>query len=219
MRAALLGIVLAILLFPLLGWIGSSIPRNGPAPEVAAGVTILVETNGTHTGIVMPVVTPQMDWRTVFPSASGTVNGWPITHIAVGWGEREIFLNVPEWSDLTAATALRIALFGGDSVMRVSHYVRPAPSENYRPVTISRSAYARMAQAIAASLPPADTPRQIIRGTDPADAYYDALGQYTLANTCNSWVGNMLAKGDIQMGWWTPFSGGVMKWIDRPEGN
>ena len=30
-------------------------------------------------------------------------------------------------------------------------------------------------------------------------------------------VGNMLAEGGVQMGWWTPFAGGVMKWIDQPE--
>ncbi|MXO87631.1 DUF2459 domain-containing protein [Altererythrobacter aestuarii] len=215
----MLGVVLAVALFPVLGWIGSSIPRNAGAVEPADGVEIMVETNGTHTGIVMPIVTPEVDWRTIFPSASTLVNGQLPTHIAVGWGEREIFLNVPTWDDLTAATAVRIALFGGDSIMRVSHYVRPAPDENYRPVTISRAAYARMATRIEQSLAPPgpDGSRQILRGTNPRDAYYDARGHYTLANSCNSWVGDMLAEGGVEMGWWTPFAGGVMKWIEKPQ--
>lgn len=218
-RAILLGVVLAALLFPLLGWIGSSIPRNWGAQAPAGGIQIMVETNGTHTGIVMPIVSSEQDWRTVFPSASTPVNGRMPTHIGVGWGEREVFLNVPTWDDLTAATALRIIFLGGDSVMRVSHYVRPAPSENYRPVIISREAYARMAAAIEASLPPhqADGSRQILRGTNPRDAYYNALGHYTLANSCNSWTGDMLAEADMEMGLWTPFAGGVTKWIDKPE--
>ncbi len=216
MRAVLLGIVLAVLLFPLLGWIGSSIPRNGTTPEVEDGVTIMVETNGTHTGIVMPVVTDQKDWRETFPSAMIRPDGRIPTHIAVGWGEREVFLDVPTWGDLKASTAMRIAIFGGDPIMRVSHYVRPAPSDNHRPVTISREAYARMVAAIEQSLPPADGPREVLRGTNPLDAYYPATGTYTLANTCNSWVGDVLAEGGIQMGWWTPFAGGVMKWIEVP---
>lgn len=215
--ALLAGIALLALLFFLAGWIGSSVPRNGETPEVAAGITIMVETNGTHTGIVMPVVTPEKDWRETFQSAIIRPDGRVPTHIAVGWGEREVFLDVPTWGDLKASTALRIATTGGEPIMRVSHYVRPAPSETHRPVTISREAYARMVEAIEASLPPADAQREILRGTNPADAYYRAVGKYSLAYTCNSWVGDMLAEGGIQMGWWTPFAGGVMKWIAVPE--
>ncbi len=215
--ALLAALALVVVLFFLTGWIGSSIPRNGETPAIADGVTIMVETNGTHTGIVMPVVTAQKDWRETFPSAIIRPDGRIPTHIAIGWGEREVFLNVPTWGDLKASTALRIAIMGGEPVMRVSHYVRPAPSDTHRPVTISREAYDRLVTAIEASLPPAEAPREILRGTNPADAYYHATGSYTLAYTCNNWVGDMLAEADIQMGWWTPFAGGVMKWIEAPE--
>ena len=216
----LLGVVLAIALFPLLGWIGSSIPRNSAPDPVDDGIEIMVETNGTHTGIVMPVVTPEQDWRKTFPSAGqARRDGRVPTHVAVGWGEREVFLNVPTWGDLSPLTASRIALVGGDAVMRVSHYALPRPSEDFRPVRISREDYTRMVRAIEASLPPPgpDGTRQILRGTAPDDAYYEALGHYTLVETCNSWVGDRLADGGLQMGWWTPFAGGVMKWIEKPE--
>lgn len=213
----LLGAALAIFLFVLAGWIGSSIPRNAATTPPLDGVQIMVETNGVHTGIVMPVTTADFDWRPVFPSIATPVYGEPPTHIAVGWGEREVFLNTPTWGDLKASTALRIVFMGGEPIMRVSHYVRPAPSVNYRPVTISRAAYARMARAIAASLvPESDRPRLALRGVDPGDAYYAAKGHYTLANTCNTWVGDRLADGGIQMGLWTPFAGGVMRWIEPP---
>lgn len=213
--AATLALVAA--LFFLSGWIGSTLPRNDAAQEASDGVTIMVETNGTHTGIVMPVVTAEKDWRETFPSAIVRPDGRIPTHVAVGWGEREVFLNVPTWGDLKPSTALRIAILGGDPVMRVSHYVRPAPSVSHRPVTISREAYARMVAAIEKSLPPANGEREILRGTNPADAYYHAEGSYTLAYTCNSWVGDMLAEAGIPMGRWTPFAGGVMKWIEVPQ--
>lgn len=219
----LLGVALAIALFVAAGWIGSAIPRNSVDPPALDGVQIMVETNGVHTGIVMPVTTADFDWRPVFPSIATPVYGEQPTHIAVGWGEREVFLNTPTWGDLAPRTALRIVFAGGEPIMRVSHYVRPAPSANYRPVTISRAAYARMAHAIAASLvPQGSRPRvalrakNIGRGIDPGDAYYAAKGHYTLANTCNTWVGDRLADGGIQMGLWTPFAGGVMRWIEPP---
>jgi uncharacterized protein (TIGR02117 family) len=206
--------------FPLAGWIGSSIPVNSGWSEPARGVTIMVETNGVHTGIIVPLVTVQKDWRETFPSASiPRADRQNPTHLAIGWGEREVFLNVGEWSDLNPSTVLRIAAGKGEPIMRVSNYVRPAPSENHRPLTISEAQYAQLVQAIEAALPaPAPgTTREILRGTYSDDAYYEALGDYTLTTTCNSWVGETLAQAGVPMGRWTPFAGGVMKWIPRPE--
>ena len=204
-------------LFFLAGWIGSSIPRNGDWVEPARGVEIMVETNGIHTGIVMPVVSEGVDWRETFPTAGRRrPDGQLPTHVAIGWGEREIFLGVPTWGDLEPSTALRLALTGGDTVMRVSHYVRPAPSDTHRPVTISAAQYRELARRIGSSLKPVpagQADRVILRGTDPRDAYYDAHGYWTIGNTCNSWVGDTLAASGMRTGWWTPFAGGVMKWV------
>lgn len=225
MRAALLA--LAVLLafvvgYPLAAWVGSSIPGHDTVESTAGAeqtVTIMVETNGTHTGIVVPVVTASKDWRETFPSASQPDKyGRMPTHLSIGWGEREVFLNVPTWGDLKATTALRIATVGGDPLMRVSHYVRPGAGPNHRPVTITRAQYRRLVTAIERALPPVPVgeTRPILSGTYVDDAYYDAEGSYTLANTCNTWVGSTLAQAGIEMGMWTPFAGGVMKWIPEP---
>ena len=213
--AALVAIVVAYL---LAAWIGSSIAQNGEFTQAQDGIDILVETNGTHTGIVVPVVSPEHDWRETFPSAHlPTPSGEMPTHLAIGYGEREVFLEVPTWGDLPPTTALRIATTGGEPVMRVSHYVRPAASENYRPLRISRAQYRRLVSAIEAHLPPQpETGREILTGTYADDAYYDALGRYTMGNTCNSWVGARLADAGVEMGLWTPLAGGVMKWIPEP---
>lgn len=226
LRAALAAVCLLAVLaigYPLAAWIGSSIPENAASDNIAPqgdGVRIMVETNGTHTSIIVPVVTAQKDWRTTFPSAARRQpNGELPTHLAIGWGEREVFLNVPTWGDLRAATALRIATVGGDALMRVSHYVRPLPGPNHRPVQISAEQYRRLVAAIERPLPELarGETRRILRGTYVNDAYYDARGSYTLINTCNTWVGDTLAEADVEMGMWTPFAGGVMKWIARPK--
>lgn len=214
--------VLALLAigYPLAAWVGSSIPQNDTVDrEGEAIVQIMVETNGTHTGIVVPIVSAAKDWRETFPSAAvPRPDGQLPTHLAIGWGEREVFLNVPTWGDLKVSTALRIATVGGDPLMRVSHYVRPAPGPNHRPVQITTAQYAQLVAAIETALPelaPGEA-RPILQGTYVDDAYYDALGSYTLLNTCNSWVGDRLAEAGIEMGMWTPFAGGVMKWIPEP---
>lgn len=206
----------------LAGWIGSSVAAGdalpAPAPNAEA-VTIMVETNGVHTSIVVPVVSPGRDWREVFPSAAETLpNGEVPTHLSIGWGEREVFLHVPTWADLSPATALRVATVGGESMLRVSHYYYPAASVHHRPLRISPAQFARIVVAIDRRLPPVPPgeTRASYRGTYADDAYYEALGTYTLVTTCNTWVGETLTDAGVAMGWWTPFAGGVMKWIPRP---
>ncbi|MWV28225.1 DUF2459 domain-containing protein [Aurantiacibacter rhizosphaerae] len=223
--ALVIGALLALVIagYPLAGWIGSSIPhgeQTAQPPQPDDSIEILVETNGTHTGIVVPVVSPAKDWRTVFPSAAmPDAYGRVPTHLSIGWGEREVFLHVATWADLRPATALRIATVGGDALMRVSNYVRPMAGPNHRPVRISSAQYARLVSAIERPLPTlsAGQSRKILSGTYADDAYYEASGTYSLANNCNSWVGETLAEAGLPMGAWTPFAGGVMKWIPERQ--
>ena len=213
--------MLAVGLFALAGWFGSSIPRNGDwQPPGSGGVVIMVETNGMHTGIVMPLVNPQKDWRGTFPfTTAARADGEVPTHIAVGWGEREVFLNVPRWADLKPSAALRIATTGGGSVMRINPYVRPAPDADHRPLRITAAQYARLVTQIENTLAPpnADGTRTMLRGSEQGAVYYAARGRYTLRNNCNNWTSNVLAAAGIRTGWWTPFAGGVMKWVADPE--
>lgn len=212
----LAGMVLAAGLFVLAGWAGALVPRNAGAVPPADGVQIMVETNGIHTAIVMPIVTQDVDWRRDFPGVALPRGGEMPTHVSIGWGEREVFLNTPTWGDLKIGTALRIVFAGGSSVMRVASYVRPAPGPDHRPLVISRAGYVRLARSIRASLPPTyGQPRQPLGGLDRADAYYEAVGHYTLANSCNTWTGDRLADAGLPMGRWTPFAGGVMRWIEE----
>lgn len=212
------GLASLLTLYLAAAWIGSTLPRNSTWVEPDSGITIMVETNGVHTGIVMPVATPIMDWRTVFPSAARPVRAGELpTHIAVGWGERDVMLNVPTWSDLNPLTALRIVLTGGNAVMRVGHYVRPAPSAWHRPVRLRPEEYRRLVADILATLPPAPgAARRTYPSFEKGAVNYDSLGRYTVFNTCNNWVGDRLAAAGMRIGRWTPLQGGVMKWVAPP---
>jgi uncharacterized protein (TIGR02117 family) len=211
----LLALYLAIGLFLLAAWIGSSIPRNQAWREPEQGVGIMVGTNGIHTELVLPLVTAEKDWRPTFPAADLSLPGRDYTHVAVSWGEREVFLETPTWWDLKPTTALRVIGIGGDGLIHASHYVRPAPSDEMRPLRLTSAEYSRLVAAIEAVLPQGQRVRH--DGYGPQDVFYDAPGSYTVDNTCNQWTGNMLAAAGVRMGWWTPFAGGVMKWIPSPD--
>jgi len=212
---ALAALAALIALFALCGWIGSSIPRNSDWREPEQGIEIMVGTNGVHTELVMPLVTPEKDWRPDFPASDLAVQSDQYTHVAVSWGEREVFLNTPTWWDLSPTTVLRIAGVGGDGLLHVSHYIRPAPSDDNRPLILTRAQYRRLVAAIERSLPRGE--RVQYDGYGPDDVFYEGPGRYTITNTCNQWTSDTLAEAGVRTGWWTPFAGGVMKWVPEPE--
>jgi uncharacterized protein (TIGR02117 family) len=208
---AALGLCGLFVAYGLAGWIGSSIPRNAGWHEPADGVTIMVETNGVHTALVLPLVTPERDWRTIFPDSEIAAPSPQYTHVAIGWGEKQIFLFTPTWWDLRPWTVARIAGIGGDAVLHVAHYIRPAPADDIRPLRLTHGQYARLVTAIDRSLPKG--PRVRYPGYGAQDVFYDAPGRYSVTTTCNQWTSDMLGAAGVKTGAWTPFAGGVMKWV------
>ena len=192
-------------LFALAGWIGSSLPRGLP-PRPGAEVPIMVESNGIHTEIVLPVRTRMKDWRETFPSAGGK----GITHIAIAWGDREVFLRNPTWGDLEPATVARIAVQGGPGILRVSHLSQPSATDFRRRILLTQGQYGRLVRRIEKQVRPGG---RVHAGHLPHQRFYEARGRYTLANTCNQWTSDHLAAAGIRTGRWTPFAGGVMKWV------
>lgn len=214
------GALVALVGLILLGaWLGSAIPRNAdwtePAPENPGAIEIMVGTNGVHTELVLPLVTLAKDWRSDFPVTDIPASGEPYTHVAVSWGEREVFLNTPTWSDLRLETAIK-AMVGGDALLHVSHYVRPAPGPGNRPLRLTSAQYARLVARVERALVLPDR-RIRHRGYFDNDVFYDAPGRYRWNNTCNQWTSDTLAAAGVKTGWWTPLAGGVMKWVP-PQG-
>lgn len=220
-----LAVPVALALTTLLaGWIGSAIPRNAGWREPPAGdpstVEIMVTTNGVHTELVLPAVTTIKDWRTTFPDVGREQrSGQSPTHVAIGYGEEEVFLDTPTWADLDPSTALRIALRGGEALLRVGYRSWPNPDERHRSLRLRREEYRKLVTHIEAALRPiAKTrTRKIYRGDPPGQTYYEAANRYTLASSSNQWTADTLAAAGVKIGLWTPFSGGVMKWIATPE--
>ena len=71
--------------------------RTGPD-----GVTIYILSNGVHTWIVMPKVNQDMDWRLYAQPQHLRDPRWGnADHVAIGYGNRDFYLNTPTWGDLT----------------------------------------------------------------------------------------------------------------------
>ena len=197
----------------LAAWIGSSVPRNASWKEPAEGIAIFVETNGVHTALVLPLVTAEKDWRPDFPAGDLAAPNRPYTHLSISWGDREVFLNTPTWADLRPKTVARIVIGGGDGLLHVAHYVRPASADDIRPLKVSPAEYRKIIGRIEAALPDL---AERYPGYGEQDVFYAARGRYSAGNTCNQWTSDTLAAAGVRTGWWTPFAGGVMKWVPSP---
>ena len=214
-RWAVIILLVPPLLFALGAWAGSSWSRNGgwvePVPTRERTIPVIVGTNGIHTEIAMPIVTPEHDWRGTFPVSDLPDPNRDYTHVAVSWGERKFFLETPTWADVNPATVVG-AMFGGEPVLHVAHYVRPATSDDFRVLYLRPEEYRALVEAVNAALAPART-REVLPGYEAHDVFYTANGDYHIGNTCNQWTSDQLAAAGVRIGAWSPFPGGVMKWV------
>jgi len=190
------------------------IPANADWREPTAGTTIFIQTNGVHTGIVMPVAAQGIDWRdrvraSDLPDPSGA-GQW----LAFGWGDRGFYIDTPTWRQARLSTIATALIGSGATVIHVDHLGAFSADENWRPLRLRPAEYRRLAAFIAATF--ADGHR-VTPGYTPRDVFYPATGHYSALRTCNAWTGEALRHAGIRMGKWTPLEADVMRWVPFPE--
>lgn len=188
--------------------VGALVPANPGWTEPVDGVDIFVETNGVHTGLVLPVFAEGVNWYDDFPITDADP-ALPATHVLIGWGSRDFYLNTPTWADLDWGVALRAALGLDSALLHVTHLANPTEQVWRRPLRVSVAEYHALAASIRAARVAGGAP---IQGYTRDDVFYPALGRYTAAVTCNEWIGERLSEAGVRTGLWTPLAAGVMRW-------
>jgi uncharacterized protein (TIGR02117 family) len=206
--AGLISLVLAyalgILVFGLL-------PMHSQWRNAASsGITIWVTTNGVHSALLLPRKTPQIDWSTLFPptdTADPQLSG-RYDMVELGWGDRRFYLEVPNWSDLRAGTAIR-ALTGMDgTALHIEYTGAPQPgAPDAVALSLTPEAYARLVARLRQSIRINAQGQAILIAVhhyDANDAFYEATGHYSLFMTCNEWVRGALSDAGVRTPWWSP---------------
>lgn len=210
--------VLALLLAaPLLYFsaalIGGLIPANSGWREPGGGVTVFVRTNGVHTWIMMPTQVAGHDWRRLAPSHHIQDPRYAGNYVAVGYGNRDFYLNTPTWGDLSPRTALAAAFGQGPSLVHVEHEHDPVPNAWQQPIRMRESEYRKLVRHIVQSfeLDAGGASKPLLgRGYGPADIFYEGRGRYNAYRTCNEWTGEALRAAGVRTGAWTPLSQSIM---------
>ncbi|MGZ8312790.1 MAG: TIGR02117 family protein [Allosphingosinicella sp.] len=224
-RRAILLLLRGLLLLvavPLLWFIAAlvlgTIPANVAWHEPDRGVTIFVRTNGVHTWIVMPKENAIMNWRPYARPEHLRDRRYGFSdHVAVGYGNRDFYLNTPTWADLTVRTAFYAAAGNGETLLHVEHIDRPAANEWQRPIRITPAQYRRLVDYVRARFR-LDAQRRPVpllgQGFAANDMFYEARGGYSFVLTCNEWTGRALRAAGIRTGLWTPLSQSIMWRLD-----
>lgn len=196
--------------------IGGLIPANAGWRQPRGGVLIFVRTNGLHTWIMVPTVSADMDWRPIAPARDMKDARYAGNYLAIGFGNRAVYLDTPTWADLTARKALAAAVGGGPSLMQVDHVWNPVPDQYQWPIRLRRVEYRRLAAFIAASFRyrHGRSMPLIGRGYGPSDVFYESVVPYNFGRTCNAWTGEALRAAGVRAGIWTPLSQSIMWRLD-----
>ena len=199
----------------LLGAVPANVSFNQAGED---GVTIFILSNGVHTWIVMPKVNRDMDWRPYAqPNHLRDPRWGNADHVAIGYGNRDFYLNTPTWGDLTVRRAFSAFFGGGPTLLHVVHVDHPRPDPDQRPIRISHDQYRRLAGYIQARfhLDAGGRPIPLIgRGYGPDDIFYEANGGYSFVLTCNEWTGRALRQAGVRTGLWTPLNQSIMWRLD-----
>jgi uncharacterized protein (TIGR02117 family) len=208
-----LGIFVAVLIvYAGIVWCLSQI-SNGKAKRSDEPVSIWVNSNGVHLDLIVPTITDQQDWRTVFPMAhnKGNMGG---DYIAFGWGDKGFYLETPTWADLKASTAFKAAFGLSSSALHVTYHPTITETDQCIKTTISRADYDAIIAFILESIDRNDAGEAVLIPTNAVysdrDAFYEATGSYSLFQTCNTWTNRALHKAGAPACLFTLFSGAVM---------
>lgn len=204
--------LLALYLYVCAGLVGGALPAPS-APRPRGGVTIWVENNGVHTGLVLPLVASGVDWRPIARPEHLRDPRLASRWLAIGWGDRDFFLGTPTWADVDAGTVVAAAIGSSHTLVHLEHIRRPRTGPDVRAVMLRPDEYRRLAAFVRSSIDTRGARLRWRHGYGNFDAFYAGTGRYSARVTCNEWTGEALRRAGVRMGRWTPFPATVMAWL------
>lgn len=198
-----------IFLFIVIAFYGESIPTG--KRRAAGDVYFYVQTNGIHTEICVPSQTKYANWESFLP-LDDYAEGTPHQFVSLGWGEKEFYLNTPEWGDLTLGTAFNAIVLPSPTAMHVTYQNEPTASATCQKIYVSAAEYKKLVGFIRKSFQKEGRVARIIpsKGYGMYDNFYEANASYHLFRTCNTWTNSALKTADVRTALLAIFPNGVM---------
>jgi len=152
-----------------------------------APVAVWVVSHGWHTGLVVPAG----DIQARMPALQARFR--EVGYLEFGWGDKAFY----QAEEITAGMVIQASLWPTAAVMHVAAVPGDAaaffPQSEVHRLCLAAAGYDALLRFIAGSFRTAGDggPAPLGRGRYGNSRFYEAVGDYTLFNTCNTWT----AKG------------------------
>ncbi len=181
--------------------------------EKGSDITVYVLSNGIHSDIVMPLKSELKDWSKEIKLKDTELYDTAIGYLAVGWGNKDFYLNTPTWADLKFTTAFKAAFGIGSAAIHTASYQYMTESENCIKIEITTEQYRKLVKYVDAGFKKNANGhyRQIYSNTkyDKGKSFYEAEKKYSIFFTSNTWTNNALKTCGQKACLWTPFDKGI----------
>jgi len=123
-------------------------------------------------------------------------------YLAFGWGDKEVYLNTPEISNIQLSSSLKAFFINTASLMHVSYIPNISRYKDLKQIKLSSIQKKYLLNSIMKSF---NFKGETYNGYGREDFFYDAKAKYNFINTCNTWTGDRLRESNVSMPYWTPF--------------
>jgi uncharacterized protein (TIGR02117 family) len=175
-------------------------------------IQIFLSASLVHSDFILPIRHEVVDWSVVAKLYQPSENLPAYDHVKIGWGDKEFFINTPEWSDLTAKTALGSALGLHESAIHFQFIEMEESPKEVTSISVSTETYAKLVNYILQSMKAEQGSfSQIPFSYGPNDCFYNSVHHYSMFNTCNTWMNEGLKEAGLPACLWTILGTGIIE--------
>lgn len=174
---------------------------------------IFIKSNGVHTDIVLPIKSDIINWSELFPFENTLSKSTNFSYVGIGWGDKGFYLDTPTWSELKVSTALIAGTGLGNAALHITYYKDILEDDLTYSMKIDENQYKSIILSVKKSLQWLNEKPIYINTTaqyGQNDAFYEAIGSYSIFRTCNTWTNNVLKNANLLSSKWVAFDDGIL---------
>ncbi|WP_162984914.1 DUF2459 domain-containing protein [Mesonia aquimarina] len=159
-----------------------------------------LHTNGVHLDIIIPK--KNASEKLLQDLALDETDAF----LSFGWGDKNFYLNTPEWSDLTFNNATKALFLKSATWIHLTKYQHKR--SDWTPVYLNNAQLKKLNTYILNSFYLDKNQQKVLlqgKGYTDIDDFYEATGSYHCFFTCNTWVNQAFIESDLKACLWTPF--------------
>ncbi|MCT7604294.1 TIGR02117 family protein [Aliarcobacter butzleri] len=174
---------------------------------------IFIKSNSVHTDIVLPIKSDIINWFELFPFENTLSKSTDFSYVGIGWGDKGFYLDTPTWSELKVSTALIAGTGLGNAALHITYYKDILEDDLTYSMKIDENQYKSIILSVKKSLQWLNEKPIYINTTaqyGQNDAFYEAIGSYSIFHTCNTWTNNVLKNANLLSSKWVAFDDGIL---------